>query len=66
MPVPYVPAPGSPEAQQLGCNCPDVHNHHGITPPLGGQWWISQDCPIHVPWLKGRKPTRGKGEQTDG
>jgi hypothetical protein len=65
MPVPYVPAPGSPQAQQLGCDCPDVQNHHGVVPPLGDQWWVGQQCPVHAPWLTARKP-RAKGGRKDG
>jgi hypothetical protein len=39
------PNPGSPEAVALSCSCPVLDNHYGAG--VDGQWWYSEDCPVH-------------------
>lgn len=46
--------PGSPEAREAGCICPEEANHHGVMPPLGPKWWVDVDCPLHQHWLTER------------
>lgn len=42
-----IPNPGSPEAKTLGCRCSSHDNNHGRFPPMGLEWHIAFDCPIH-------------------
>lgn len=44
-----VPNPGSPEAQEEGCECAVIDNHYGrgIPSESGPQFWINGNCPIH-------------------
>ncbi len=41
-------SPGSPEAVAKGCTCPITDNAHGLgVPGADGNYWITDDCPIH-------------------
>jgi len=42
------PSPGTKEAQEAGCTCPVIDNHHGAG--VGGQgdvFWYNGECPLH-------------------
>ena len=44
------PKPGSPEADERGCLCPIIDNHHGKGRFGTGEqhgWWINADCRLH-------------------
>ena len=41
-------SPGSDEAVAKGCTCPVSDNARGQGLP-GGQFWISEGCPLHAP-----------------
>mgnify|MGYP001620046777 CR=1 FL=1 len=41
------PNPGSPEAIKAGCLCPVVDNAHGKGWMGSGEFWMSEDCPLH-------------------
>lgn len=45
--MPTVPNPGSAAAKQLGCTCNPFDNNHGRFPPMGDEWHVAIDCPIH-------------------
>lgn len=55
--VDYYLNPGSPEALNVGCECPVLSNGHGIgayggaisepDSPWKKAFWINGDCPIH-------------------
>jgi hypothetical protein len=49
------PNPGSDEAVNQGCTCPVLDNGRGLGLP-GGNFWFSEDCPLHNPKAEGRKP----------
>ncbi len=44
-------SPGSEEALDLGCTCPEMDNHHGegMPYPDGRRFWVTQGCPLHAP-----------------
>ena len=44
------PAPGTLEAEKLGCTCPVLDNGHGrgIPGSHGRHFWITGGCPIHA------------------
>lgn len=42
-----VPNPGSAQAKSLGCRCSSHDNNNGRFPPMGDEWHIAVDCPIH-------------------
>lgn len=50
-PTPPPPNPGSPAAQEQGCRCAVMDNHHGRGAFLDGQgrpsFWITDKCPLH-------------------
>jgi len=42
--------PGSAEAVEKGCTCPQIDNHHGAGYPRGNYergWWVRSDCKLH-------------------
>lgn len=43
------PPPGSPEAVQQGCKCPQMDNANGEgrPSPQGPQYWVNFECPLH-------------------
>lgn len=42
--------PGSPEAKELGCTCPEEDNHSGEGyAEVPNAYVISQNCPLHNP-----------------
>jgi len=47
-----IPAPGSPEAEKMGCLCPVIDNCHGRGAYLNSKgepvFWYNSDCPIHA------------------
>ncbi len=52
--TPKPPNPGSAEAKQLGCKCPEIDNHYGKGEPSPfhqhkGQpfFWVTATCPLH-------------------
>jgi hypothetical protein len=49
------PNPGSDDAISLGCTCPVLDNSHGKGWMGGGEFWITEGCPVHS-----RKDVDGK------
>jgi hypothetical protein len=49
MPSRQLPLPGSPEARDQGCTCPDPANATANAPlgPRPGEVAIDDDCPVH-------------------
>jgi hypothetical protein len=49
MPSRQLPLPGSPEARDQGCTCPDPANAAANAPsgPRPGEVAIDDDCPVH-------------------
>lgn len=45
--MPKTPNPGSPAAKDAGCRCPTFDNNEGRFPPMGDEWHIAVDCPVH-------------------
>lgn len=45
------PTPGSDAAREQGCKCPVIDNHYGRGRG-DGQFWISENCPLHDPALR--------------
>jgi len=45
MPTRQLPLPGSPEAREQGCTCPDRAN--APSGPRPGEVAIDDDCPVH-------------------
>ena len=41
------PNPGSDEAVKQGCRCAILDNAHGWGYMIKGQFWVTQDCPLH-------------------
>lgn len=41
------PNPGSDAARKMGCKCPVLDNNRGLRPPWPGDYWVSEDCPVH-------------------
>lgn len=65
------PNPGSDEALKKGCTCAVLDNRHGkgAFDRKDGEFWISENCPLHgIPTPKTIKPTekaieiQGRGE----
>lgn len=48
-----IPNPGSVDALNRGCRCPEMDNVCGRGFPLDGElcFVINMDCPLHVPLL---------------
>ena len=46
-----IPNPGSPKAQDLGCECPYYDNHKGKGFVMNKEvvFWIVVGCPLHAP-----------------
>lgn len=46
-----IPNPGSPAAQDHGCQCPYYDNRKGKGIPMDGElvFWIVVGCPLHAP-----------------
>lgn len=44
-------APGSPEAVEMGCSCPQIENNHGLGRYLASAgkvvFWMTEGCPLH-------------------
>ena len=49
MPSRQLPLPGSPEAHEQGCTCPDPGNTPGNAPsgPRPSEVAVDDDCPVH-------------------
>lgn len=44
-----IPNPGSDEAVELGCRCPQLDNCRGRMPPHPPNgWWLSFECTVHA------------------
>lgn len=43
-----VPRPGSLEARELGCTCPEMESHHNAdSAGEGASWWYNHSCLLH-------------------
>lgn len=47
--MPTTPNPGSAAAHAIGCTCPTFDNNHGRFAPMGDEWHVAINCPLHDP-----------------